>query len=906
MPKQTVLIYFQAHQPRRLKRRPMLPSLFDDAHDKRSIQEVAENWYLPTNKLLARLIRENEQFRFSLSVSGVLLDQARRFCPKLLDSFSSLAWLARETGRIEFIGQPYYHSLTGLFREGNKEEFRAQIQAQEKLLQELFEIHPVTFANPALLYNNAMAGVVGELGYRSMLCEQPADASSQSADTLYHDPQRRMTLMARHGRLSSELAQPNKTAANRIAALRQALQNLTNDIVLLGFPYEPDVRGVEKMAEVRDFWSALPATLADLSELVECATPAEIAARMTDQKLPILDISEAETSSWAGAEHDASVWLGNRGQKELFSRYEELEDRIKTADDETLLSNWRHLGGIGHYAWMCSDQAVLHAGVGVAAGRYDDVAEAVMVYATVLTELGVEVRSKFPTFHVKKKLRRPRILLVTPEVTELPPGMGNLANFISVKGGGLADISAALVAELLRLGLDIHVALPKYERQMRDYAHVSQQDLDRMTSLFQSTEAIHLVPDYAFAHLQEVYQAGSPELPVRRAVAFQRNVITNVFDLAMPLHGKMLVHCNDWMTGLIPAAARARGLKSLFTVHNIFSGKRTLRALEADGIDVSRFHEKLYYEKHPDTVPNFWENDGVDFLLSGIHAADHVNTVSPTFLREIVNGYFPDLIPHQLRELLGTKYAQESASGILNAPKSTVDPRLTRGLQVNYDDTTAPEAKRVNKVAFQKEMGLIVNPEAPLFFWPHRLFDQKGPRLLADVALALIEQYRPDGLQIAVVGNGDAHWEKHFGGLSCASHGAIAYSHFDPLLSELGKAGADFILMPSLYEPCGLPQMEGMRFGTLPIVRATGGLKDSVQHLDVLHETGNGFVFNDFVPDALWWACTEAMKFYRCPLDLRNKTIRRVMHEGMENFNLEKTTLQYVKIYERLLGETLI
>ena len=203
-------------------------------------------------------------------------------------------------------------------------------------------------------------------------------------------------------------------------------------------------------------------------------------------------------------------------------------------------------------------------------------------------------------------------------------------------------------------------------------------------------------------------------------------------------------------------------------------------------------------------------------------------------------------------------------------------------------------------------MGLHVEEQAPLMFWPHRLFSQKGPELLAQIAQRLVDRYADEGLQIAVVGNGERDLEEQFGRIAVASHGRIAYARFDPYLSELGKAASDFILMPSLYEPCGLPQMEGMRYGSLPIVRATGGLRDSVNHLDRARGTGNGFVFEHFNADALWWACGQAMEFWAAGEQEREATVQRVMREGRDRFNLERTTLSYVRIYEKLLGEPLL
>lgn len=344
----------------------------------------------------------------------------------------------------------------------------------------------------------------------------------------------------------------------------------------------------------------------------------------------------------------------------------------------------------------------------------------------------------------------------------------------------------------------------------------------------------------------------------------------------------------------------------MFTFHNIHTGYETLRNIEQSGIDVSRFAYDLYLEDHPDSVANPWEETRVDYLLSGIRATDYINTVSPTFLNEIVNGYFPDLLSWQLRSAIRDKYSMGRASGILNAPKGIIDPSVARGLWRNYTVDEVVEGKLENKLEFQRQMGLMQAPEAPLFYWPHRLYDQKGPRLLTEIALSLVSFYRDDGLQIAVVANGDQELEQAFGTISCGSGGRIAYRRFNSNLSELGKAAADFIQMPSLYEPCGLPQMEGMRFGTLPVVRATGGLKDTVQHLDVSRDSGNGFVFNDFMPDALWWAISEAMNFYRVDKKLRTRIIQRVMREAIQHFTLENTTLHYVRIYEQLLGEKLL
>ncbi|NLN61503.1 MAG: glycosyltransferase [Myxococcales bacterium] len=896
--------YFQAHQPRRLKKKPTASSPFDDALNKQILLRVAEKSYLPANDMFDKLVLENPEFRICLSISGSLLDQARMFHPTLLKSFQRLAKTARETGRIEFLGETYHHSLCGLFKDGNKAEFRDQIHAHSDLMKELLGIVPTSFRNTELMYNDSVGQVAADLGFKSIICElRPKMYKGNPLSTIFKDKHGRISLLPRHYELSGELAYSHST----VEGFAEKANRQEGQAIVVGMDYEA-VSERQWTSRIFEMWQALPAAIAKRPNLI-MRNPTEIAAIDDFAKAPSVSIDPPATTSWVGDARNVNPWTGNRAQQMLFDIYQDFEAKVKLSSDTGLLATWRELGTSDNYYYMHSvSQSALSSDSGIHDyyNHFVDSTEAIAVYATALTNLTNRRTRRTQDASARRKARRPRILLVTPEITELTSGFGKLANVISVKGGGLADISAALIDELAKLDLDIHVTLPKYERQMLEYAEISRNELDRLASTFKGQKRIHLVQDAAFSHVRDVYATDGGRTPLDRAIAFQEKVINFVLSETMPSHGKMLVHCNDWMTGLIPAAARARGLKSLFTVHNLFTGKRTLRDLEHMGIDVSQFAHDLYLDQHPDTVGNDWNVLNVDFLLSGIKASDFVNTVSPTFLQEIVNGYFQDLVSWQTREEFRAKYHAGCASGILNSPKSNMDPAIGPGMALHYDESSFVEGKAINKRAFQEKMGLRLDPNAPIMFWPHRLYSQKGPELLAAIAQPLIDHYHQDGLQIAIVANGDPQWEHIYGQISCASHGRIAYSKFNPRLSELGKAGSDFILMPSLYEPCGLPQMEGMRYGTLPIVRATGGLKDSVTHLDIAKDIGNGFVFNDFTSDALWWACVEAMNFFRSDISVRNRIIRRVMNEGMNNFNIERTTLEYVRIYEKLLGEKLI
>ena len=897
-------LYFQAHQPRRLNRRPNATTPFNDVLDREILDKLAATTYLPGNQRLSRLVRKYDNFHISVGISGTLIEQARRFHPSLLKSFQDLADTGRETGRIEFVGETYYHSLAGLFEDRNKGEFRDQIRMHREAMKELLGVEPTVFRNTELLFNNTIADIAADCGYKAIICEKRDDmVAGKTPDTVFFDRHGKIKIVPRNGDLSNQLLACLQSPAFEAEEFAAWVGKIVGEMTLVGTTYEALGSVGGRNARGLEFWDQFPQAIARRPNVIFNSI-AGTARSIHD--CPAVNIDDLATSSWGSEARNTDPWLGNTAQRKLFQRYQDLENRVKVSGNNNLVQMWRYLGAADHFYKMSIAEQPVRQKQPEQFDYITDASEAIMVYTTLLTELASELEGRLPNVLVKRKTRRPRILLVTPEVTELPQGMGNLANMVSAKGGGLADISAALVTELTRLGLDVHVALPRYERQMREQSRISQQEMDRLIGAFKGTEPIHLVQDSAFSHLTDVYEPGDVNVAVRRATAFQRNVINSVFDEAMPEHGKMLVHCNDWMTGLIPAAARARGFASLFTFHNIHSGAETLRNLEQSGIDVSRFAHDLYLEKHPDSVANPWEELGVDFLLSGLKAADYINTVSPTFLNEIVNGYFPDLFTWQLREAIRVKYSLGCACGILNAPKGIDDPSVARGLVRNYTADDVVEGKLENKIEFQRRMGLQQNPEAPIFYWPHRLYHQKGPHLVTEIALALVDHYRVEGLQIAFVANGDQEIEKACGTISCGSGGNIAYRRFNAGLSELGKAASDFILMPSLYEPCGLPQMEGMRFGTLPIVRATGGLRDTVEHLNIERNTGNGFVFNDFVPDALWWAVSEAMHFWNSDRKVRARITQRVMREAAKRFTLENTTLHYVRIYEQLLGEKLL
>jgi starch synthase len=495
----------------------------------------------------------------------------------------------------------------------------------------------------------------------------------------------------------------------------------------------------------------------------------------------------------------------------------------------------------------------------------------------------------------------PRVLVVTPEVTYLPHRMGGLASFYTAKAGGLADVSAALISALFEQGADVHVAMPDYRSLFSDkLAPVLKEEINRIQRKMPN-DRVHLAEDRAFYYVNRVYSSYGDE-NIKLALAFQREVINNIVPRVQP----DLIHCNDWMTGLIPGIAREHGIPCLFTIHNVHTVKTTLAAIEDRGIDAAYFWQNLYYENMAVSYEQTRNSNPVDLLTSGIFAAHFVNVVSPTFLQEIIDGRHNFVEPPIRRELTN-KVRADCAAGILNAPDPSFNPSLDEELACKYSPLDHVAGKKANKRSLQQKLGLIQDDSAPLFFWPSRLDPiQKGCQLLADIFYKLISSYWKDNLQIVFVANGD--YQDTFRDI-VNYHGfqeRVAIYDFSNELEHLCYGASDFILMPSRFEPCGLPQMIAPIYGSLPVAHDTGGIHDTITHLDAAKNTGNGFLFKYFNGDGLFWAIEQAMAFYRLNPKLKAAQIQRIMKESANTFTHDNTARHYIALYEKMLHRPLI
>ncbi|MGC1728169.1 MAG: glycogen synthase [Steroidobacteraceae bacterium] len=470
------------------------------------------------------------------------------------------------------------------------------------------------------------------------------------------------------------------------------------------------------------------------------------------------------------------------------------------------------------------------------------------------------------------------------------------------KTGGLADVTAALAKQLCAAGHDARLFTPHYTAPAGHAAAAAAPPAERLSGLtaLPLTVGAHR---FEFSVLRAslpggapVYLIDCPALYARgtfytddadehvRFLAFTRAVFTACQRLRW---APAILHCNDWHAGFGPLLLQAdyrdtasfAATRSVLTIHNIgYQG--IFPATDVDDLGLGERSGLLY---GPDLAAG-----RINALRHGILHADAITTVSPTHAREICTPEYGMGLDDTLRARSGV------LSGILNGVDyEEWDPRHDRYLPAHYD-AEHPGAKGGLKRMLLARLGLGGAPEAPLAGIVSRLAVQKGIELMFE---ALPKVLATRDLSLVALGSGEARYEEFFASLAREFPERVAFRQgHDEELAHWIEAASDLFLMPSRYEPCGLNQMYSLRYGTVPVVRRTGGLADSVEHYDPARGTGDGVVFNHFDVPALEWAVNTALDLYAQP-----QHWRRMMKNGMrKDFSWERQAARYLELYRRV------
>ncbi len=459
-----------------------------------------------------------------------------------------------------------------------------------------------------------------------------------------------------------------------------------------------------------------------------------------------------------------------------------------------------------------------------------------------------------------------------------------------VKTGGLADVIGSLPKELLKEGIDARVILPKYGdipdryREMmtpvavmdvplgwrRQYCGIEQLEHQGVTFYFVDNE-------YYFKRrgLYGYYDDGE------RFAFFSRAVLESLRYLNF---SPDVLHCHDWHTAAVPVLLDAHyrsvypQLRTVFTIHN----------LKYQGVFAHSVLGELLNLGDEYFAPDKMEFHGaVNYLKGGLVYSDLLTTVSRTYAEEIQTPYYGEKVDGLLRS------RKDSLQGIVNGiDYEAYNPQHDEHIVMPYTWRSA-KRKTQNKIKLQEHVGLPVNPDVPVVAIVSRLVEAKGLDLIAHVFEELIAQ----DLQLIVLGTGDSHYESMFKVAAYRYPDKVSANiFFDDALAHKIYAGADIFLMPSQFEPCGIGQLIALRYGTLPVVRETGGLKDTVQSYNEETGEGNGFTFTNYNAHDMLYTINRALTLYS-KRELWEPIVKSAMKT---DYSWRQSAKQYVQLYQTL------
>lgn len=462
-----------------------------------------------------------------------------------------------------------------------------------------------------------------------------------------------------------------------------------------------------------------------------------------------------------------------------------------------------------------------------------------------------------------------------------------------VKTGGLGDVAGSLPAALVRAGAEVIVMVPKYATIKEEYKAQMEHFADFYVSLGWRNEYCGLEKlehdgvTYMFVDNERYFARDYPYgfFDDGERFAFFSKAITESLQHLPADFECDILHCNDWQTALAPVFLREfyQGLplydrvKTVFSIHNVaFQGQFSDTVME-DILGVAHIPAAATQLR--------CDACSINYMLGALHYADAITTVSPTYASEIQTPEFGEGLDGVLRE---RSYALQ---GILNGiDVAAFDPATDKRIAANYtvDDRSG---KAVCKAKLQEELGLEVRDDRPLMVMVTRLTRQKG----MDLVMYALDRILSGGVQVAVLGTGDRDYEDGLRYFQDKYPGTMAARiEFDPALSQRMYAAADMFLMPSKFEPCGLSQIIAMRYGTLPIVRETGGLKDTVIPYNEFTGEGTGFSFTNFNGDEMGDAVFRAARLFWDNREAWNQLVTQAMSQ---DFSWTRSADKYLDLY---------
>ncbi len=463
-----------------------------------------------------------------------------------------------------------------------------------------------------------------------------------------------------------------------------------------------------------------------------------------------------------------------------------------------------------------------------------------------------------------------------------------------IKTGGLADVMGSLPKALVGKGTDVRLVIPKYSKIAESYRN-------EMKPVFSGT--VNLAWRQLYVGVDAIEMDGITVYFIDNEDYFKRDGLYGFDDDAerfayfcravltmLPQVGFKpdIIHCNDWHTGLMGVFLKEdfyhddfyKKIKVIYTIHNLkYQGIFPPSIMK----DVIGLPQNLFDNGNLECDGN------VNFMKSGMVYADYITTVSKTYAREITYPYFGEHLDSFIRT------CSDRLEGIINGlDEASYNPAHDQFIEATYTKRNVLSRKGMNKEALQKRLGLPVDHNVPIIAMVSRLVEDKG----MDLVTRIMDELVQEDVQLVIVGTGDWAYEDAFRYL--AEHNPTKVSAnllFSEELAHCVYAGADLFVMPSRYEPCGLSQLIALKYGTIPIVRETGGLKDTVIPFDKYTNEGNGLTFQNFNAHELLFTIKRALSYYA-----DSSIWRHLVHNAISSqYGWDKSAAQYMALYKKVL-----
>ena len=465
-----------------------------------------------------------------------------------------------------------------------------------------------------------------------------------------------------------------------------------------------------------------------------------------------------------------------------------------------------------------------------------------------------------------------------------------------IKTGGLGDVMGALPKELANKDVDVRVVLPKYKNI--DYGVLWQLQFVTWFEVrvgwrnqycgileYKKDGVTYYVVDNEYYFGRDNFSVYGHYDDGERFAFFDRAVLEMIKQIDWKPN---VIHCNDWQTGMIPVLLKLEymrndmfywDIKTVFSIHNMLY----------QGVFPKEILPELFgYDMEPFNNRSLEFNDGVSFMKGGINYSDKISTVSYTYADEIRTPQYGEKLDGLLRE---RGYALR---GILNGiDYDEYNPYTDEYIYKTYTENTI-ESKQFNKECLQRDLGLPVDKNIPMIAIVSRLTKQKG----LDIIVNCVDRLLQNNVQLVILGTGDWHYEQHFRSLQDRYRNKVStHIKFDNAFAHKMYASSDMFLMPSLFEPCGLSQLIALRYGSVPIVRETGGLKDTICPYNQYNGIGNGFSFKNFNANEMLMIIEYAINTY-----YDKEKWQSIVAQAMESDNSwSKSADEYINMYEEVI-----